>query len=1215
MQEQEALVSPTSQPSHQQSAQQLADSSLSVKSSSPLNLSSAPSLLPDSLTGAASTSSSSYVFVHGGSTKKLPISSINFDLVKNSLPPSECLNYLSSNLYILNLSKRQWTILKPAQNSPIPQPRLFHSIACYKNYLLLFGGIIFDKEYNCLRPSNDLWSFDLNTNIWQLLSTGLRKDIPTPRPRFGHTIVCNSKIPASSIKSDPLSTNHPHDTSNNNQQKKDDGLPKSSNFAGLILLGGKNERNENLCEFSIFDFKKRLWVSNGTDLIEANYKRDDIPQPNLNDPENINKDHKLGRHVDSANVPCSSDFSCSAIYNKNSSTIFLYSRKFIDEKKHIFNSEQPLISFPFIPTMSSSFGYRSPITKTSPNIQDCDLINPSANIFGDYIIISGTSVSTQKYCVFGYHIPTGTWNQLKIDTSVGKFWGSFLWKSHHKMVLIGGDNDSSYASTPRSENSNSMIDSVEKDEVENNFPFTQHLKRLMIIDLTAHGIVAFTPSIFSEEAVALGKDVLHRYSKYMSDFEIKTASNTSIPASMKLLRSRWGKYFETILLKAYNSSIKKHDSIALTENFESIQSSGASIGHHDTTNTVLPSGASTFGGMSIMSAGTHGKGPAKFIKGQSVFRSSFLDDSSSLAPSSSHASSIWSVSQRSRNTSTISGMSGISGMSTSSSVTMNLPGMSINESKDDSSSLETQSMKSGNNSNNNNNNQQEDSFPSRDRLDPRNVPGVGPTEIRFSGNITAPPTPAPNIPLPALPPVSSKKEVKTRHSLPNVPEAAESNLAGRQQQASSTPVKIPGPVQVPVPAAAASQVPRGHKLSTATSLRRIESSKSRNSANPDFTYMESVSIPRVLYMPFAHNSIMSLLEFFHSGTLNPNWKLSLLIDLFFMGKYYQIPLLYHQISTLFFGILTNVEWNLFESHEEIRQLNVWSATLSSKKSSNEDLLKIKFQKKNSVEYEKLSSIAKVFQNIPLTRQSMHDPLTEAFQELNIKYKKPEQQKSKLEGTLARLILGGTDFLELNVQTLINFRGNYKYSVELIGGIFDIAVLLNDELLLARVGRLLEIDTLIKDHQKKLTQELKIRKSKEALESNNNNLAPGDVHQPQDHNRRFSNDYYPKMYPSSMTSEKDSTESYMDPFAVDLTGGQIHRKVSVSSDSVSYDSTADSQTSAYGRKERGNHSQDYYINKNGGRESRELNVGGSQRNVSGQPKKRTFFQNLMKKEHN
>ncbi|CCH60718.1 hypothetical protein TBLA_0D02120 [Henningerozyma blattae CBS 6284] len=94
-----------------------------------------------------------------------------------------------------------------------------------------------------------------------------------------------------------------------------------------------------------------------------------------------------------------------------------------------------------------------------------------------------------------------------------------------------------------------------------------------------------------------------------------------------------------------------------------------------------------------------------------------------------------------------------------------------------------------------------------------------------------------------------------------------------------------------------------NRLSTSTTL----------STEPPFAPgdMDSVLIPRVLYMPWCTATIKSFAEFFFTGQINPKWELApVILNLLVISKIYKVPLLYALVQEALYTIIKKKENHL-----------------------------------------------------------------------------------------------------------------------------------------------------------------------------------------------------------------------------------------------------------------------------------------------------------------
>lgn len=354
------------------------------------------------------------------------------------------LRYLSGELFSLDLISRCWHRVDIAVDSPKPRPRMFHEISTGKGCLYVFGGLTVSEEPGdaTLIPCNDLWEFKLQTMSWNLLhdGKGWENDASIPSPRFLHKLTMVKSLLYA--------------------QKKDHN--------GLIIAGGRDAKSESLYSNYTFDLVDKKYVGAGAPLVFSTLSNRHKPQK-----QGANK------AIDA------SYFKCSAIgkslnINYHDSVIV----SFVDEDGHRRRSLDlsappppgdsndvdesiiiyaptkegtndpscnPLLSY----RLGKKLGLPMPLPLHKKGTQDRfslpsqfltrtiphNLRYPTGGIFGQNIVIVGFLPNEFDVSIFIYNKPTGKWSRLNIfcahDYGLHRFWGGFVWSSHHKVVLLG----------------------------------------------------------------------------------------------------------------------------------------------------------------------------------------------------------------------------------------------------------------------------------------------------------------------------------------------------------------------------------------------------------------------------------------------------------------------------------------------------------------------------------------------------------------------------------------------------------------------------------------------------------------------------------------------------------------------------------------------------------------------------------------------------------
>lgn len=97
-------------------------------------------------------------------------------------------NKLNNNMYILNNHSLEWQriVYKVLYNKP--DKRYGALIACYNNYIILFGG-----KNESDKALNDLWVFDYEHLQWHLIDEKNSINIPSERFTPSYTILENKE--------------------------------------------------------------------------------------------------------------------------------------------------------------------------------------------------------------------------------------------------------------------------------------------------------------------------------------------------------------------------------------------------------------------------------------------------------------------------------------------------------------------------------------------------------------------------------------------------------------------------------------------------------------------------------------------------------------------------------------------------------------------------------------------------------------------------------------------------------------------------------------------------------------------------------------------------------------------------------------------------------------------------------------------------------------
>ncbi|WPK26402.1 hypothetical protein PUMCH_003755 [Australozyma saopauloensis] len=401
-------------------------------------------------TGAAATLHNSFVFTYGGLTlgleldHQLTIDNIEsvFALKVTGNKLRRLLRYLSGELFSLDLISRCWHRVDLAPDSPKPKPRMFHEIATGRDCLYVFGGLVISEEpgESNLVPCNDLWEFNLLSKSWTLLHDGrgweTSKEVPSPRFSLKLTLIKNLVY----------------------AQKKD--------HHGLIIAGGKNSQSEPIYTNYTFDMVDKKYVGAGAPLLFSTLSRTPRRNSSKSDPASYFKSSETGKTLNvnyhdsvivsfvdeddsrrrsldllAGNPPLSDS-------QTNNESIIIYAPIKESADDPLCN---PLLSY----RVGKKIGLPRPLPlhkkdrrdKRSPPAEFLartiprNLRYPTGGIFGQNIVIVGFLPNELDVSIFIYNKPTGKWSRLNIfcahEYGSHRFWGGFVWSSHHKVVLLG----------------------------------------------------------------------------------------------------------------------------------------------------------------------------------------------------------------------------------------------------------------------------------------------------------------------------------------------------------------------------------------------------------------------------------------------------------------------------------------------------------------------------------------------------------------------------------------------------------------------------------------------------------------------------------------------------------------------------------------------------------------------------------------------------------
>lgn len=353
-------------------------------------------------------------------------------------------NYLSGELFYLDLILKVWKRVEIAPGSLKPKPRLFHELASGHGCVYVFGGLVVPDDVDdtvdpCrLVPCNDLWEFKLTTGTWKLLhdGSGWMSDASVPEPRFCHKMTMVGSLPFS--------------------KKKD--------HAGFMIAGGLGADSKSLYDNVVFD------------LVDGTYVVSEYPLEFLVTTGIPAKDKDKGlTNFTAVNVKhnISVNYLNSIIVNFKEEVEYQHLSRSnsvpfggISQKKHLAEEESIIIYSPTVPQkddvgvnpllsfrMGKKFGRGKVLSLGNKKKSDhrkttvmrhtipLNLRYPTGGLFGQNLVITGFLPNDFDISIFIYNKPTGKWSRLNVycnhDYGSHRFWGGFVWMSHHRVVLLG----------------------------------------------------------------------------------------------------------------------------------------------------------------------------------------------------------------------------------------------------------------------------------------------------------------------------------------------------------------------------------------------------------------------------------------------------------------------------------------------------------------------------------------------------------------------------------------------------------------------------------------------------------------------------------------------------------------------------------------------------------------------------------------------------------
>lgn len=544
-----------------------------------------------------------------------PILSTNFDTLYD---------WISPNLFILDLITRKWShfdTFYPKDSNALK--RLFHSIVLHDDKLYLFGGLIVSPTNGYeLIASNELWELDLTTRNWKLHDIN-----PDLTRRYNHSMMVHVD-----------STDTPR----------------------LIIVGGKDNLDHNIVLIDIFNISTSVWesldcykskgqrimtningVPNGitkSNNVPVLIDKDIVCQNNPNETSlngnpytntnvntntsNSNGGNNTGIDQNNKNViastlatlknndnstqnDCSSDQNIVSdipiivYYNRNESN----NNSICDQMPNEGEIPSPIVALSLLP---NSQGLRMNSFQDKETLKiPLNLKNLSISSYKKGLILTGfypTTNSSDFHCYL-YDLSCAFWTKVAIDCPDSdinhhRFNELFVWKSHHRAIVLGTEIDDHYGPTvqrfdyllsfrlammnvlkevPRyilDHDKGEMVPLIP--ELDRESPILRRNKSSNTLsnNSPSNNITQFenyikyittplelesTSSVFPPYALVLGKDSMEVFGQSISDFEFISSNGESTSVPMYLLRKRWGRYFDMLLARAYSQVYKKQN--------------------------------------------------------------------------------------------------------------------------------------------------------------------------------------------------------------------------------------------------------------------------------------------------------------------------------------------------------------------------------------------------------------------------------------------------------------------------------------------------------------------------------------------------------------------------------------------------------------------------------------------------------------------------------
>ena len=414
-----------------------------------------PRLNLDVRTGSASTLIKSLVFTFGGLATPLEIGECSPKEIEKNFAeqhPNERLSdYLSGELFYLNLIQRQWNRVEVKEGRAKPKPRLFHEISIIHDHVLVFGGLIVEEvasgtmkngthdKTEILKASNSLWDFNTLTGEWSLLHDGsdYESNLSIPNPRYFHKMTPFMDLSF---------------------------VDRPRNY-GIMIAGGRDNFSNPIYTSVVFDLIERAYVPIPAFHLEVgtvdlstgkeDFISDQLRYLSLDYKSNVLVNY---HYAGGANSSEKSSYSTSKkgeifLQKTRKEIVYVYGMDNVNSKYE--RKLSPVIAFEIkkeggrgvLAPLKGMGGFEKKLRQSigqdisSTNVP-YNLSYPVGGFFGQNLVITGFLPGGDDIVIFIYNICTLKWSRLKVfcDHEHGshKSWGGFTWQSHHKVILLGG---------------------------------------------------------------------------------------------------------------------------------------------------------------------------------------------------------------------------------------------------------------------------------------------------------------------------------------------------------------------------------------------------------------------------------------------------------------------------------------------------------------------------------------------------------------------------------------------------------------------------------------------------------------------------------------------------------------------------------------------------------------------------------------------------------